>query len=902
MKRGLSRWIVPAAVVAFTVAQAVASVAGPRGGGPVFSVRDLPSAALQLDTLRRDTVKVRDIWADDDTLGFGALFDEDYIDPRDTTVVPDSLRETDPFRYRWYVALRDSTIRRIVVDSLRAGGDSLLSLRIDSVYRSDSAARAKAAFQKWYNSLDPKARKAYDYQQSLPLKRHRADSIRNAKDSIRAYRDSVRDAVPRILETFAVPDSMQYKKIIAWQHDRWFNQVELHPVDTSFNGHFYDFPIFRNDVGAAWLGVAGAPYRTYDFFKWREHTEGVSFYETVEGWSLSPETVTHYNTKTPYTELSYTGTALAGDEKISENLHILTTQNILPQLNLAFEYNRYGGRGILSHEETSANTVAFTGNWMGRRYLAHGGILYYKGGNDVNGGVADLFWIRDTMVEAREVKVRMTDAHNEYRKHSYFFDQTYRIPFTFIARMVDRRKQPKTPVADTLSVPGDSLAAADTTLLRDTLRRDVTTAFIGTASEYSVYTKVYTDGSGSAAAFDNFFIDRNGSRDSLRVGVLDNRVFLRLQPWAEDAIVSKVEGGIGDRVRSHYLFTPEDYILQPKNVTWNTAYVYAGAEGRLKNYIQWNALGSYSFTGEEANDFFVKASARFSFYPFRRARKSPVSLTARFETALKEPGFYEKYFYSNHYRWNNPDFGKTTTTKLEARIDIPYWKLSAEAGYALVSGNIWYDTLGVARQNTTPVSLMKFALNKNFVIGDFLHLDHRALVQLSSNQTVIPVPLVALDFRYYVQFNIVSANVMKMQLGVNARYNTRWNAPSYNPVAGVFYTQDQNVYGGAPYFDIFANVQWKRACLFIKYENAGMGWPAKKHEYFGADRYILTQRGFKFGIWWPFDVSTKQQKKMSDRAGSGMGGGSRAGSEGSGSSSLGGSLGRGAMRSLSRDR
>lgn len=62
--------------------------------------------------------------------------------------VPDSLRLTDPFRYQWYVALKDSLTHRIVVDSLMAEGDSLLWPRIDSIYLADSAATAKAAFEK----------------------------------------------------------------------------------------------------------------------------------------------------------------------------------------------------------------------------------------------------------------------------------------------------------------------------------------------------------------------------------------------------------------------------------------------------------------------------------------------------------------------------------------------------------------------------------------------------------------------------------------------------------------------------------------------------------------------------------------------------------------------------------
>ena len=44
-----------------------------------------------------------------------------------------------------------------------------------------------------------------------------------------------------------------------------------------------------------------------------------------------------------------------------------------------------------------------------------------------------------------------------------------------------------------------------------------------------------------------------------------------------------------------------------------------------------------------------------------------------------------------------------------------------------------------------------------------------------------------------------------------------------------------------------------------------------KHDYFSANRYIITDRVFKIGIYWPFYVLSGQQKALSERAGSGMG-------------------------------
>ena len=256
-------------------------------------------------------------------------------------------------------------------------------------------------------------------------------------------------------------------------------------------------------------------------------------------------------------------------------------------------------------------------------------------------------------------------------------------------------------------------------------------------------------------------------------------------------------------------------------------------------------------------------------YPFRRYRKSPLTLSGHFETSLREPDYYEQHIYTNHYKWDN-DFSKISKTKVEASLSIPKWKLAASFGYALLNNNIYYDTLGIVRQNTTPMSVMTAELRKDFKLGNF-HFDHKALVQLSSNEKVMPLPLVALNFRYYLQFDVVK-NAMQMQIGANGWYTTEWYAPAYNPVIGVFHNQETEKYGNCPYIDVFANVQWKRVSLFVKAENINMGWPMKKADYFTADGYIRTQRAFKFGITWPFWILPGKNNSTGISNSSGSGG------------------------------
>ena len=674
------------------------------------------------------------------------------------------------------------------------------------------------------------------------------------KDSIKAAKDSIIAEKPRVLQTFAVPDSMHYKRIITWDHDRYFHNVELKDFDTTYNYHFHDYPFFKGDaVNSVWLGVVGAPEESFDFFK-RTQEDNAIFYTPYQTYSYTPENAPQFNTKTPYTELAYWGTLFANKEKEESNVRILTTQNITPEFNFTLEYRRYGSNGMLRREDTDNRSALISSNYMGKRYLMHSGFIYNKVERSENGGIIDQSWIRDTTVDAREIDVRLKDAGNKLKKNTLFLDQMYRIPFSFL-----KKGKEKEEASDSTAIAAPAPIAADTVSI-DT---DVTTAFIGHSSEYSVFRKTYEDEISTSDSYgrefynDRFYINPTRSMDSLRVMRFENRAFLRLQPWKSDGIVSRLDVGIGDKLLNYYTFNPAGYIQGSSNAVLNSAYLYAGANGKFKKYIQWDAMGQYTFLGHEINDFDINANLSLSVYPFRRDRKSPLTFNAHFETNLKEPDYYQQHLYTNHYRWDN-DFSKISTTKAEASLSIPKWQMAASFGYALLSNNIYYDTEGIVRQNNSPMSVMTASLKKNFTVWK-LHFDHKALFQLSSNETVMPLPMLALNLRYYLQLDVVK-NVMQMQIGANGTYTTKWYLPAYNPVLGVFHNQNEVKYGNCPYIDAFINIQWKRACIFIKAINVNMGWPNKSADYFTADGYIAPQRAIKFGISWPFYMQPGNNK------------------------------------------
>ena len=540
------------------------------------------------------------------------------------------------------------------------------------------------------------------------------------------------------------------------------------------------------------------------------------------------------------------------------------------------EYHRFGGNGILMNEATDNRTAVIAGNYVGKKYLMHAGYIFNRTKRTENGGLRDSYLITDTLVEPREIAVWLNSASSETRKNTVFIDQSLRIPFTFIDKIKEKRKLKKmqdsiarygtadsTFAADTTLVPADttamaaadtvSSAAPDSSLTDAATDGNVTTAFIGMSNEYTAYRRTYRDqislSDAEQRAFYNnaFYLNPTTTYDSMRVAKFDNKLYIRLQPWADDAIVSRIDAGVGYKMSQYYLFDEKDYVTGPSSTTFNTFYFYAGARGSYKKYFGWDAFVKYNFAGYTSNDLDVRANAEFSFYPFKD-KSSPISLRAGFSQTLKDPWFYEQYYSSNHYRWSN-NFTKRSETKIEGHLDIPKYKMKAFFGYSLIANHIFYDTLGIVRQHDKPISVMSAYLQKDFKLWLF-HFDNRVLFQLSSDKNVLPLPMLAVNLRYYLEFP-VKKNVMTIQAGAEGTFTTKWYSPAYNPALGTFQSQNKEMIGGTdPYINVFVNIQWKRACIFIKVLNIG----ENKHgsDYFSTYGYIRSPMSFKVGIFWPF--------------------------------------------------
>ena len=936
----------------------------------------------------------------DSVIGQDSMLEDSLAGP-DTLVIPDSL------------AVPDSSV---VSDSLLLP-DSLAAA--DSLTQSDSTAAdsvkvlTKRELKRMARDSVRKVKDAYKDSVAM-VKQQKADSIHRIKDRIRTVKDSIRWSRPRVLETVFLPDSLYYDRIISWTTGTRVNEYRHADMDTTFNDWYTEYPFYKEDIDAVYLGTVGSAVQNVNFFKRREF-DIFKAYAPYITYSHTPENMPFFNTKAPYTELAYWGTIFAFKDKEETNVRFMHTQNITPAWNLAVLFQGWKAAGILQKEATANNSLEVTTNYLGKRYVMNAGFIHHNIDREENGGIQDSYMVRDTTVDAKTIAVNLQNARNKLSRNTFFINHSYDILLeSDLARMtkamdadsaftatvdslikvkmaayersvdaavaaVKAKAAAEARAADSLAALADSTAAmlmdslgtaldstgavldsaamsldsagvmidsaeavldsvvtavdtastasaagtaADSLLsaqVRDSLSAQVpdslssvskyaspedsiaavradsiatavadsllrasimdtlrpptedeiiasladsllfgqagnsprlTVGHIGEVSRfYRFYTDEITDEVGRNFYNNMFYINPTSSADSMRLFTVENKLFFKLQPWKRDAIVSEISGGVGYQWNSIYAFRPDMFLTGNRNIHQHNMYLYAGASGEYKKYLNWGATAQYSFLGYYQNDFNVDAHVGVSFYPFKD-KSEPITLNGRFSTSLKEPDWFSQHYYSNHYVWDN-DFGKTSTTKVEASLDIPKWKMEAYFGYALVNNYLYNDTLGIARQNTGLINVMSAYLRKDFKIWWF-HLDNQILFQYSSDKSTLPLPMLTFHMRYYIEMEAVK-NVLTVQLGADARMNTPYYAPAYNPALGTFQLQTRELIGYNPYIDIFLNLQWKRVNIFLKVINVGEGWPTGASS-FSAYHYIRPTLGFKFGIHWPFYI------------------------------------------------
>ncbi len=660
-----------------------------------------------------------------------------------------------------------------------------------------------------------------------PYASQEGDEEQEPADSTRTRR------IRKPLESYYFSDSIRALPNFMWNVSREMDDVKIEPLDTTLQSWRIDYPYYLKGVGDMTLGGLGQSTMPFNYFE-RNSSPDFAFAQSYDAYTYRMDNVPFYNSKTPYLNMTYLE---SGQKRYrEEHFEITTAHNISPSTGFNASYKARGTQGLYEWQRTTNHNLSVAASHTGKRYSLHAAYINNRIKQRENGGAVGVWAVADTTYEHPSgvpMKLAEAEAHNSYRNNAFFVKQTYAIPLA--------------PVTD-----------------YDFSLADLPTVYVGHIFEYNAWSKLYndrratyTDERGSVNEngefepiekeyYKDWFISPFESRDSIRERVISNRLFVEAQPWDRDGAVGRLGGGIGVDMYAYSQLALDNYISGKYGVDKKTAwYAYGAVSGKIKKFADWGADVKYYPSGYKSGDLALNAHVALT----ARFRGHPVILRGRFSQTRTSPSYWEENLFSNHYVWSN-SFGKENETRIEASLEIPVWALEIGVWQGMVSNKIYYDTNSMVAQANETVSLTSLYARKDFRIGG-LHLDHRVLMQWSTNQEVVPVPLCSAYLSYYFEFWAERKKVLRLQIGIDGRFNTAFYAPSYNPALAAFYNQRDYEVGNYPYLDAFVTAKWKRMRIFLKYQHANNGL-------FGNGQYFTVAGSpqnpgmFKFGISWGF--------------------------------------------------
>ena len=634
------------------------------------------------------------------------------------------------------------------------------------------------------------------------------------------------------LESYFFNDSIRALPNFKWHIKRDYNRVEILPLDTMLTDFRIDYPFYREDVGDIAIGALGQASLPLNYFR-REPISDFGFATPYYAYTYDMENVDFYNSKLPLIRMSY---AESGQKRFrEENFDIMVSQNISPSTSVNVDYKARGTKGQYVWSRTKNHNLSVGVSHTGKRYSVHASYYNNHIEQQENGGVVGIWALADTTFEMPSgipMKLTESEAQNTYRNNGFFVQQSYGIP---LQRMTQY----------------------------DFSMANLSAVYIGHSFEYNAWSKIYTDRRATyynerdhrdengrfvgvtEEYYQNWFINPDRTRDSLYERRIANRLFVQIQPWNRNGVVGTIDAGVGLDLHTFSQFVPNDYLTGHYTTRKETSfYVYGAIAGKIKKYVDWDANIKFHPSGYRGGDLSLGAHLALTGY----LRGHPLILEGRFSMDLRSPTFWQENLFSNHYVWSTP-LNKENETRFEVKFSLPDYAFEVGGWQGVVTDKIYYGADSNVAQKSDAISLTSLYARKDFRFAG-VHLDHRVLLQWSTDQKVVPVPLFSAYLSYYYEFWVVR-DVLRLQIGLDGRYNTRYYAPGYNPALSVFYNQREWQIGNYPYVDAFVMGKWKRMRIFLKYQHVNKGLFGNG-EYFSAAGYPLNPGMFKFGISWGF--------------------------------------------------
>lgn len=608
--------------------------------------------------------------------------------------------------------------------------------------------------------------------------------------------------------------SSELGNIIPTPADTAFLQFQNTNLTEGINGHYN------------YLGNLGAPRLSRIFSDRKLHSSSL-FLEPFDDFVKGVDQHYFTNSNIPYTNITYYKTfdKLYGEDRFIPYFSV----NVNKQLAFGFQFDYLYGRGYYQNQSTSYLKGGLFGSYVGDKYRAHFIYNAYNMKLKENGGITDDRFITtpdepptgdNRKVDPRDMPTVLSETYN-YNKHFHVY-LTHRYNLGFYREL------------------------ADTTSTDSIIREFVpVTSFIHTAKVERSRHRFISQDKVENYFSNDYLPNMDYAKDSTTYFGVKNTFGIALLEGFNKYAKAGLTAYISHKLNKYQLMS-EDSLSEQK---YTEHEIYLGGEllKRQGNLLHYRVIGEVGIGGEALGQFKVDGDADLNVRLFN----DTITMIARGSISNTLPAFYMRHYHSKHYWWDNTNMDKEFRTHLEGELNIARWRTNLRAGLEVIKNYTYFDGNALPRQASGNIKVATARIKQDFKLG-ILHLDNEVIWQKTSNPDVAPVPDFSLYHNLYINAKLAK-RVLSLQLGVDVRYFTEYEAPAYSPGIQQFHVQggsEKIKLGGYPIINAYANFHLKRTRFFVMmyHVNQGMSDP----NYFLAPHYPINQRLLKVGLSWNF--------------------------------------------------
>ena len=277
----------------------------------------------------------------------------------------------------------------------------------------------------------------------------------------------------------------------------------------------------------------------------------------------------------------------------------------------------------------------------------------------------------------------------------------------------------------------------------------------------------------------------------------------------------------------------------------NNTYVGGALYKHRGQYIHYGFDGNVCLLGYKLGEFQVNGHLDAGF----RLGKDSMTIAAKAFFRNETPDYYLQHYRSNHYRWDN-NFQKTLRLRVSGEVAYPtQWvKPKLNVSFENITKHIYFDTDGTPKQLDGNIQVLAADLQLN-ITTPWVNLDNHVIYQHASSDKL---PLPALTLYHNLYYHGCWVKALDVQIGVDMRFFTKYNAPLLNPALGQFCVQNIEQVGNYPVMNVYANFYVKslRLKLFAQYQHFNASFMNK--QYFEMPGYPMGPDMFRAGLAWHF--------------------------------------------------